>query len=144
VLRTFWIAVFLAALLTKCGSIKSQSNPDVAANKQAITEKRRCDFAEFKPMKFGANHHSPMVSIPKPGYPSEARAQGIHGTVTVLLLVKTRTGGVEQVCALEGDELLVAAAKEAGLRVRFDPYSSSIQERFSYAEEIVTYQFVAP
>lgn len=95
-------------------------------------------------MKFGASHHSPMVSIPKPGYPSEARAQGIQGTVTVLLLVNTRTGGVEQACALEGSEPLIAAATEAGLRVRFDPYSSSIQERFAYAEEVVTYQFAAP
>lgn len=136
--------VFLPAFLMKCGSIQPQSNAEVATNTQVTSEKPRCDFAEFKPMKFGANHHAPLVSVPKPDYPSEARAQGIHGTVAMLLLVNTRTGGVEQACALEGNELLIPAAKEAGLRARFDPYSSSIQERFAYAEEIVTYNFAAP
>jgi hypothetical protein len=138
------IVVFLPALLMKCGTIQPQSNPEVAANKQVTSEKRRCDFSEFQPLKFGANHHAPLVSVPKPGYPTEALAKGIHGTVALLLLVNTRTGGVESACALEGNELLVPAAKEAGLRARFDPYSSSIQERFAYAEEIVTYQFAAP
>src|SRR5262245_22753382 len=127
------IVVLSPALLMKCGSNQPQSNPEVAANHQPPAEKPRCDFAEYKPMKAGANQHSPMVSVPKPSYPSDARAQGIQGTVVMLLLVNTRTGSVEQVCALEGNELLVPAAKEAALRVKFEPYSSFIQEHFAYS-----------
>jgi hypothetical protein len=134
------IVVFLPALLMKCGSIQPQSNP-VTANNQAVEAKSSCDFSNFKPMKARANYGAPLVSVPKPDYPPEARSQGIHGTVVMLLLVNTRTGGVEQACSLDGNELLVPAAKEAALTVKFDPYSRWIQERFAYAEERISYHF---
>ena len=141
VAKTFLIVALSPALLMMCGPRQPQSSQQVAANNEAAIRKPQCDFSEFKPMKARANYGAPLVSAPKPGYPPEARSQGIHGTVVMLLLVNTRTGGVEQACSLEGNELLVPAAKEAALRVRFDPYSNWIQERFAYAEERISYQF---
>ena len=60
----------------------------------------------------------------------------------VLLLVNVRSGLVEQACVVEGDEAFTSSAKDAGLRVKFKPYSNYIQKNHSYAEEIVTYNFM--
>ena len=95
-------------------------------------------------MKAGATYHSPMISFPQPEYPPEARKGGIHGSVLVRLLVNVRTGLVERACVIEGDEALAQAAKDAGMRVKFSPYSDYIQKKYTFAEEVVTYGFAKP
>ena len=84
-----------------------------------------------------------MISFPQPEYPADAKARGIHGRVAVRLLVNVRTGLVERACVIEGDEALAQAAKDAGMRVKFSPYSDYIQKKFTFAEEVVTYGFGA-
>lgn len=95
-------------------------------------------------MKAQTNHGSPVISTPRPQYPPEAKERAVEGKVAVRLLVNVRTGLVEQACLIEGNEVFAPAAIEAGLRIKFDPYSYYIQQKFSYAEEIVTYQFTKP
>ena len=94
-------------------------------------------------MKARAIYGSPLLSMPQPEYPPAAKGRGIQGKVVVLLLVNVRSGLVEQACVVEGDEAFTSSAKDAGLRVKFKPYSSYIQNNYSYAEEIVTYNFLA-
>jgi hypothetical protein len=94
-------------------------------------------------MKAGANYGSPLISMPQPEYPLASKGRGIQGKVVLLLLVNVRSGLVEQACVIEGNEALASVTKDAGLRVKFKPYSSYIQGKYSYAQEIVTYDFVA-
>ena len=93
-------------------------------------------------MEARASHDSSMINAPKPEYPSQAN--GIEGTLAVRLLVNVRNGLVEQACIIEGHQALAETAKEAGLRVKFSHYSKYIQEKFTYAEEIVSYRFSKP
>ena len=109
---------------------------------QQSAEKKTCDFSRFKPMKARANHGSSLVSMPQPAYPPDLKANGVQGRVAALLLVNVSSGLVEQACVMEGDERLAEPAKEAGLRVKFDPYCKYIKDRFTYAEEIVIYNFL--
>ena len=85
-----------------------------------------------------------MVSMPKPTYPSEAKERGIKGQVSVLMLVNVQSGHVEKTCVMTGDEMLRAAAKDAAMKVQFQPYSKYIQDHYSYAEELITYTFGPP
>ena len=137
-----------SALLIQCGANRKPLAEEVAghvqpASQNSNSEKRRCDFSSIKLMKARANHGAPLLSLPKPVYPTEAKRRKIEGTVVVLLLVNVRSGLVEQTCIVEGDEFLAESAKEAASRAKFQPYSSYIQERYSYAEEIVSYGYAA-
>jgi len=85
-----------------------------------------------------------MISSPRPQYPTEAKERGVEDQVAVRLLVNVRTGLVEKACVIKGEEVFAQAAIEAGMRVKFDPYSDYIQQKFAYAEEIVKYQFTKP
>jgi outer membrane biosynthesis protein TonB len=147
-LKIVLILTLAPAFMIQCGSKRPQSGDGVARNDQQLSEKtntenKRCDFSDVKPMRAGANSGAPRLSLPKPAYPPEAKERGIQGKVVVLLLVNTGSGLVERACVSEGNDLLIGAAKEAALRIKFSPYSSYIQERFSYAEEVVSYQFEA-
>jgi TonB family protein len=146
--KSLLILVLPVAFLTQCGANRKPSAEEVAEHSQPVsphsnTENRRCDFSERKAMKARANHGAPMLSMPKPAYPPQAKGRGIEGTVVVLLLVNVRSGLVEETCVMEGDDSLASSAREAAARAKFHPYSSYIQERYSYAEEILSYKFVA-
>lgn len=60
------------------------------------------------------------VSKPAPLYPSEARAEGVRGTVVVKVLVD-EGGGVESAQAESGPFKLREAAEEAARQARFAP-----------------------
>jgi len=138
-------AILLALFLIQCDRQRSETivSKDAPSPSPSST-KGECDFSKFSPMKAQTNHGSPVISMPRPQYPPEAKERGVEGKVAVRLLVNVRTGLVEQACLIEGDEVFAPAAIEAGLRVKFDPYSNYIQQKFSYAEEIVSYQFTKP
>jgi protein TonB len=60
------------------------------------------------------------VSQPRPGYPAEAKSEGVEGTVVVQFLV-TPSGTVGDVRVVRGDPRLSAAVVEAVKRWRFEP-----------------------
>ncbi len=65
----------------------------------------------------------PLVPLDRaiPEYPAEARANGIHGTVHIGIIIG-ETGAVLQAVALRGPEELREVARQAALRWRFAPY----------------------
>ena len=130
-------------LLIQCGRGGHQTSSTTKNPQQTSMQSQmeKCGFSNFKPMKAQVNYGSPVLSMPQPAY--AVTAHGRQGKVVVLLLVNVRSGTVEQTCVLEGDEALASAAKSAGLQVRFEPYSGYIQNKYTYAEEIVKYNFVA-
>lgn len=81
------------------------------------------------------------ISLPKPRYPSEARAYRITGTVVIKVNID-ETGkvvGAEDMCAAH--PLLLGAAKEAAYQARF---TSTILSGVPVAVSgIITYRFVA-
>lgn len=145
-LKLLLIHALPAVLAIQCGTSHrrtTEAGRQGPGRVEQSAEKRKCDFSSFKPLKARANHGSPIISMPQPGYPPELKANGVQGKVALLLLVNVRSGLVEQVCVMEGDERLAEPAKDAGMRVRFDPYSKYIQDRYTHAEERVIYNFVA-
>lgn len=64
---------------------------------------------------------SRLVASRVPVYPEAAKARGIAGTV-VMEAVISRSGSVERVRVLEGDTHLRAAAQEAVMKRRYEPY----------------------
>lgn len=81
--------------------------------------------------------------MPKPEYPREAKDRKIEGSITVKVLINVRSGLVEQACAINGDQALGRAAEGTALKVKLSPYNDYVRERYSYAEGVVTYSFVA-
>lgn len=145
-LKPIFLFLLPVAFIVQCGARHPKPSARVEQDPQRVSqnpENNKCDFSKFKPMKARANYSSPIVSMPQPEYPPASKGRGIQGKVVVLLLVNVRSGLVEQACIMEGDEAFRSAAKDVGLRVKFKPYSSYIQGKHSYAEEIVTYNFKA-
>lgn len=66
---------------------------------------------------------APLVPLDRviPEYPAEARANGIHGTVHVGIIIG-ENGSVLQAVALRGPDELREVARQAALRWRFAPY----------------------
>jgi outer membrane biosynthesis protein TonB len=140
--KALLILIGLNLLMIQCGS-HSRPDSSKAKNDRSAGE-TKCDFSEFKPLKAKANYGSPMVSMPKPAYPPEAKERGVKGPVSVVMLVNVHSGQVEKTCVKSGDEMLRAAATDAAMKVQFQPYSKYIQDHYSYAEEIITYTFSPP
>ena len=132
-----------AVLVPQCHSNSRRS--DESTNSRPIVKdtikKGECDFSKFAPMEAHANYGSQVLSMPQPVYPPDARDRGIKGRVSVLVLVNVRSGLVEQACIRDGDAALVSAARDAALKVKFAPYSSYVQKKYSHAQEIVNYNF---
>jgi len=86
----------------------------------------------------------PRISLPPPRYPNEAKEQRVGGLVKVSVLVNAESGRVERACAVEGDDLLKAAAEAAARQARFSPYLNNtyIKENHKYLEGIISYNFV--
>ena len=81
--------------------------------------------------------------MPQPQYPPEAKDRKLSGSIAVKVLVNVNTTSVEKACAGDGDDLLRKAAEAAALKIRLLPYNDYIKQRYSYAEGIVVYNFVA-
>jgi hypothetical protein len=107
-----------------------------------VREKETCDFSEFSPFQAGRGCGAHMIMAPKPAYPPEARAIGAEGSVEVRLLINAKTGLVEKACVIQGHEALASVAKEAGLKARFSPWGKSVQDKHSFAETSIVYNFV--
>ncbi len=88
---------------------------------------------------------APAIDMPLPVYPREAKERRIGGKVQVKILIDATTGSVSQACAVDGDEVLQTAAKDAALRARFCPYwcNAEFKRRgYGHLETLVTYDFV--
>jgi protein TonB len=79
------------------------------------------------------------VSLPRPGYPPLAKQIGVHGAVTVQVLID-ESGKVISASAVSGHPLLAAEAKKAALQARFQPTTLSNQP--VKVTGVITYNFV--
>lgn len=80
------------------------------------------------------------VSLPKPPYPSLAKAANASGTVVVQVLVDEE-GEVTSATAVSGHPLLRAAAMSAARQARFSP--TLLSGRPVKVSGVITYNFVA-
>jgi len=137
------LSVFLVA---QCGvpSRSTQQAPPQAKPASKDTQNKQCDFSDYKPLRLAASTlGSPVLSMPQPEYPVEARGRKLAGRITVKILIDVHTGLVEKACALDGDEDLKQPAEAAALKVKLSHYNDYIRQRYRYAEEVVIYNFVA-
>jgi TonB family protein len=119
--------------------------PQQASPLSIDSQQKKCDFSSLKPFKVGLMQ-APAISMPKPAYPPEAKAQKIEGKVIVKILINVHSGEVEQTCVVEGSEILAKAAREAALQTKFSPdwgNNKYLSERYKYLEADMTYNFVA-
>jgi TonB family protein len=87
---------------------------------------------------------APVINLPKPEYPPEAKAKNIAGRVVVKVLINAKSGEVERACILEGNNILGNAATNAALQATFSPYwgNKNLAERYEYFEALLTYNFL--
>jgi TonB family protein len=88
------------------GTKKDQASPDASNS----TSPSPGDSTKIEPIK-----------SPKTNYPLEAKAEHIHGTVWVQVLI-SETGDVKSVEVLSGEPALTHAAVEAAKQWKFKPY----------------------
>jgi TonB family protein len=84
--------------------------------------------------------NSKALSLPKPEYPSAAKAVKAEGTVMVEVIVDEQ-GEVISAVAVSGHELLRKAAMTAASKAKFSP--TKLKGRFVKVKGIVVYNFVA-
>jgi TonB family protein len=119
-------------------ALRKDGNPEQA-------EKVEADDAEA-PRSNEANKgdseviNGKALSLPKPGYPSEARGARASGTVAVQVLID-ETGKVTFACAVSGPPLLQLASEQAALGARFSP--TLFQGVPVKVTGVITYNFVA-
>ena len=80
------------------------------------------------------------VSLPKPDYPEEAKAQKISGTVSINVVIDER-GRVIWAKAVYGHSLLQNAALTAACRSQYSPLQ--ISGRAVKASGVISYNFVS-
>jgi TonB family protein len=143
----FLVLVSLVALLDQCsqstGPFAERASP---GNSQPHSEsdKDNCDYSSFKSFKVGMMQ-APGINLPKPVYPSEAKAKNIAGRVVVKVLINAKSGEVERACIVEGNDILGNAAKNAALHATFSPYwgnNKNLAERYKYFEATLNYNFI--
>ena len=140
---TLTLAFLLVAQGGGCRRSAQQSPPQ-AKQSSAETQKKECDFSEYRPLQLSAaTLGSPILSIPAPEYPPEARERKVAGRVTVRTLINVSSGLVERACAIDGDESLKSAAEAAALKMKLSPYNDYIKQKYTYASGTVIYNFVA-
>ena len=141
---TLTVSVFLVA---QCGGVhnrSTQQSPPQAKQASTDTQKKQCDFSDFKPLRLRATTlGSPVLSMPKPEYPVEAKERKLAGRIRVKILINVHTSLVEHACGLDGDEDLKRPAETAALKIKLSPYNDYIKQRYRYAEGVVIYNFVA-
>ncbi|HEX7771491.1 MAG TPA: energy transducer TonB [Pyrinomonadaceae bacterium] len=79
------------------------------------------------------------VSLPRPIYPALAKQIGVHGSVTVQVLID-ESGKVISASAVAGHPLLAGEARKAALQARFQPTTLSNQP--VKVTGVITYNFV--
>ncbi|MDQ6653338.1 MAG: tetratricopeptide repeat protein [Acidobacteriota bacterium] len=80
------------------------------------------------------------ISLPRPVYPEEARANRVQGVVTVRVVID-ETGKVIRSCAIQGPALLTRTSEIAALGAVFTPTKLSGQP--VKVTGVITYNFVA-
>jgi protein TonB len=82
---------------------------------------------------------SKVISLPQPPYPQLAKQIKAQGAVNVQILVDEQ-GRVVSAQAVNGNPMLLAAAKDAALRARFTPtILSGVAVK---VQGVITYNFV--
>jgi len=79
------------------------------------------------------------VSLPRPSYPPMAKQIGVHGAVTVQVVID-ESGKVISASAVSGHPLLIPEARKAALQARFQPTTLSNQP--VKVTGVITYNFV--
>lgn len=82
-----------------------------------------------------------IISLPKPSYPPIAKQLGLHGQISVQVLIDEE-GRVVSAKALGGHQLLVRAAESSATQARFTPTLLSNQP--VKVSGVIIYNFVLP
>ena len=83
--------------------------------------------------------NSEAISLPKPPYPPMAKQMGIHGVVSVQVLID-ETGKVVSAKALSGSPFLVSEAQKAAYQARFSP--TFLGDQPVKVSGVITYNFL--
>jgi len=89
--RSLCFLPLATVLVPQCGPYHRQADQSINANVQPKDLTDDCGFSKLGPMKPRATYSSPVISMPQAIYPDDAKARGIKGAVTVLLLVNVRS-----------------------------------------------------
>lgn len=128
---------------------RTQSLSNIEKNEKAIQEERTKALKECvtpgrpkpqveKEIK-GLGLCGKAISLPKPGYPQEAKAQNISGRVVVSVVVNEQ-GDVIWAKGIEGHPLLQEAALKAACQAQYSP--EKISNRAIKVSHVISYNFV--
>jgi TonB family protein len=99
-----------------------------------------CDFSAFKPVGISDWLPKGVIKQVVPVYPSEAKRRGVHGRVSVRVLINSQ-GAVERACGI-GHSLLTHAAEDAALGWRFQTPVFNWSQKFPYIQDFLLFEFV--
>jgi len=134
------VVVFLA-ILSGGYTPETQSAPNGGTPSRGLPAqgRRDCDFAAERPLRVTDwLHNGNITRRVEPTFPDEARRLGIHGRVSVGILLNSR-GEVEKVCG-DGQTLLRVAAEAAALQWRFR-VSKLNGSYIDYLKDALTFDF---
>lgn len=150
---SFYVLEFLMVLtLTTAGCYAQTQKATSASNVQGNDvankmsgenkqeSKEPCDFSKFNTLK---ETPGAIYALPTPPYPKRARIKKIYGYVKVRVLIN-RAGLVEQVCKLEGNDILAQSAMTAARGIKVSSYSNGRRldaNKKDYVEFTMTYDF---
>ncbi len=133
------ISVFGFAAEPQIKSQAEQSKEEQAkVLEDCITPDRPKPFVEGN-MKRNSVLCGKAISLPKPSYPEEAKAQKISGDVSVEIVIDER-GTVVWAKALNGHPFLTTAAVKAACRARYSP--TEVSGRPIKTHGVIGYKFV--
>jgi outer membrane biosynthesis protein TonB len=120
-----------------CSAPNSQSKIPFNVSEPGNTEV--CDFSAYKPATISHFLQTSLKTKVKPIYPEEAINNGIHGKISVKILVN-RDGNVVKACALNGDDILRRPAEDAAMKWKFNRKVAAGRE--SFVESGIAFNFI--
>ena len=92
------ITIAVTTFVSQCGPLSrpAAENSNNRSQSQSDSESLRdkCDFSAYNPFEVGMIQ-APVIDLPKPPYPTEAKAQNIDGRVVVKVLINLHSGVVD-------------------------------------------------
>ena len=115
--------------------LRKMKKPDEAAEILS----RGQDKGTGQPPLIGGVLNLKALSLPKPGYPAQARAAGVSGTVVVQVTI-TEEGRVVRACSVQGHPLLWQVTEEAASAAKFAP--TTLRGKPVKVTGVITYNFI--
>ena len=123
-------------------SVTEDIDPRTPEERKSIEE---CTTPDRPKPEVEAGKESPVlcgkaISLPKPAYPEEAKAQRIFGVVRINVVIDEK-GKVIWARAVEGHPLLQGAALKAACQARYSP--ERISGRAIKVSTVISYNFLS-